>query len=76
MKVYVWFEVIEYDYEGSENSNMGVFSSREAVIREIKKCLPEADEFFNGDEWHLPRDHKDRRGDQHYWTIEEWSVAD
>ena len=76
MKVYVWFEVIEYDYEGSDNSVRGVFSSREAAFREIERLLPDAEDRFTGDEWHLPRDHPERSGDNHYWSIDEWEVQD
>lgn len=76
MEVYVWFEVVEYDYEGSDNGVLGVFSSREAALREIRKELPDAENCYDGQEWHLSQDHPKRRGDTHYWTIDEWTVRD
>ena len=64
MKVYVIYEVIGYDYEGTECQNIGVFLSRKKAIARVKQDIPKADP--KGVEWDYPQP----KGDDHTWYLE------
>ena len=70
MKVYVIYEEIGYDYEGTACQNIGVFISREKAFERVKQDIPEAS--AEGTEWN----HPEKNGDDHTWTIEEWEVSE
>lgn len=68
MKVYVIFEQIDYDYEGSSCQNIGVFISRDKAIERVRQDIPKAK--AKAKEWYHPA----KCGDQHMWYLEEWDA--
>jgi hypothetical protein len=68
MQLFVLFEVLEIDYEGTETKVRGIYKTRKKAFAKVKEFLPKAVETENV--FYMSKS----RSDNHYYEIGEYVV--